>query len=97
MIPKIIQLGILRGGWNGVTDFAKKQAMAVELAADVPGVALIDRLSQKPQPIIQKIQLPSKLDLSKAPPRLSNGVPMDIDAIAAKLNFTYDAYRHEFI
>ncbi|KAA1099590.1 hypothetical protein PGT21_013476 [Puccinia graminis f. sp. tritici] len=97
MIPKIIQLGILRGGWNGVTGFAKKQAMAVELAADVPGVALIDRLSQKPQPIIQKIQLPSKLDLSKAPPRLSNGVPMDIDAIAAKLNFTYDAYRHEFI
>jgi hypothetical protein len=40
--PKIIQLGILRGGWNGVTDLAKKQAMSVELAANVPGVVLID-------------------------------------------------------
>ncbi|EHS63536.1 hypothetical protein PGTUg99_012364 [Puccinia graminis f. sp. tritici] len=66
--------------------------MAVELAADVPGVALIDCLSQKPQPIIQKIQLPPRPNSSKAPPRLSDGVPMDIDAIAADLGFTYDAY-----
>ncbi|KAA1111405.1 hypothetical protein PGTUg99_004921 [Puccinia graminis f. sp. tritici] len=95
--PKIIQLGILRGGWNGVTDLAKKQAMAVILAADVPGVALIDRLSQKPQPIVHKVQLPPKPDLSRAPPRLSDGVPMDIDAIAAELGFTYDAYRHECV
>ncbi|KAA1121653.1 hypothetical protein PGTUg99_010765 [Puccinia graminis f. sp. tritici] len=71
--------------------------MAVELAADVPGVALIDRLSQRPQPIVHKVQLPPKPDISKAPPRLSDGVPMDIDAIAAELGFTYDAYCHECV
>jgi hypothetical protein len=71
--------------------------MAVELAADVPGVALINCLSQKTQPIIQKFQLPPKPDLTKAPPKLSDGVPMDINAFAAQLGFTYDAWRRECV
>ncbi|KAA1113954.1 hypothetical protein PGTUg99_022458 [Puccinia graminis f. sp. tritici] len=98
--PKIVQLGMLRGGWTTLTDLDSKQEMAVKLATDVAGLGFINKInqnknqsgssSQRPvQRVEQKIVVP--------PPKLSEAVPMDIDVLAAQIGFTYEDWKKECI
>jgi hypothetical protein len=99
--PKIVNLGLQRGGWTGVTNLSKQQAMTVKLANNVAEVITMEkscakgltawvkqRLVQAPSQIShpQLIQPQPKVS---ATPKLSEGTPMDINAISSSVGFSY--------
>ncbi|KAA1075627.1 hypothetical protein PGTUg99_032636 [Puccinia graminis f. sp. tritici] len=95
---KIVQLGMLRGGWTTLTDLDSKQEMAVKLATDVAGLGFIDKINQNKNQSGSSSQIPVQRVEQKIvvpPPKLSEAVPMDIDVLAAQIGFTYEDWKKE--
>jgi hypothetical protein len=102
--PEIVNLGLQRGGWSGVTNLKARQAMAITLANDVAEVVALERSCAKgitarvEQKIINAPQrgiVPAPCVPVQAPPKLSEGTPMDLDAISAMVGFTYALFKAE--
>ncbi|PLW33619.1 hypothetical protein PCANC_23915 [Puccinia coronata f. sp. avenae] len=105
--PEIVNLGLQRGGWSGVTNLDICQAMVVLLANDVAEVLDLERsrvrgitakveqrFSNTSQVNHNIVQIPKA---TPPPPKLSEGTPMDLDAIAANIGFTYALFKQECI
>ncbi|PLW33006.1 hypothetical protein PCASD_14905 [Puccinia coronata f. sp. avenae] len=82
--PKIVNLGLQRGGWTGVTDLNARQAMAVVLANDVAEVVALERNRAKgisarvEQRLINAPNRQNSSTVLKQPQqKLSDGTPMD--------------------
>ncbi|KAA1080446.1 hypothetical protein PGT21_007469 [Puccinia graminis f. sp. tritici] len=96
--PKIVQLGMLRGGWTTLTSLDAKQEMAVTLATDVAGLGFIDKVNQnKSQSTSQRPVQRVEHKVIVPPPKLSEAVPMDLDVLAAQIGFTYEDWKKECI
>ncbi|PLW18509.1 hypothetical protein PCANC_12258 [Puccinia coronata f. sp. avenae] len=83
--------------------------MAITLANDVAEVLALEQsrakgitakveqnLNTLPNQSVQPIQ-PTQRLVPPPPPKLSEGTPMDLDAIAANVSFTYAGFKlHQF-
>jgi hypothetical protein len=105
--PEIVNLGLQRGGWSGVTNLDTRQDMEVLLANDVAEVLALERSRARgiTAKVEQRFSNTSQVNrnivpIPKAtppPPKLSEGTPMDFDAIAANIGFTYALFKQECI
>ncbi|PLW44303.1 hypothetical protein PCASD_03857 [Puccinia coronata f. sp. avenae] len=101
--PEIVNLGLQRGGWTGVTDLNARQAMAVILAIDVAKVVALER--NRAKGITARVEqclnsAPNRVIPAPKPAqqaKLTDGTPMDLDAIQANSKFTYALFKAECI
>ncbi|PLW11811.1 hypothetical protein PCASD_21054 [Puccinia coronata f. sp. avenae] len=103
--PEIVNLGLQRGGWSGVTNLDIRQSMAVLLANDVAEVLALE--PSRARGITAKVEQRfnsgqvnrpiAPIPKPVPPPKLSEGTPMDLDAIAANIGFTYALFKQECI
>ncbi|PLW23928.1 hypothetical protein PCASD_14172 [Puccinia coronata f. sp. avenae] len=103
--PEIVNLGLQRGGWSGVTNLDIRQSMAVLLANDVAEVLALE--PSRTRGITAKVKQRfnsgqvnrpiAPIPKPVPPPKLSEGTPMDLDAIAANIGFTYALFKQECI
>ncbi|KAA1127752.1 hypothetical protein PGTUg99_002846 [Puccinia graminis f. sp. tritici] len=95
--PRIVQLGKIRGGWSQITNIERKQELAAELAKDSEGMNMINRINNPiphpPPPPRAEHRFESTHPPPAQPPRLSDGVPIDLDAISSELKFTFPVFR----
>ncbi|KAA1128349.1 hypothetical protein PGTUg99_012164 [Puccinia graminis f. sp. tritici] len=97
--PRIVQLGKIRGGWSQITNIERKQELAAELAKDSEGMNMINRINHPipappPPPRAEhRFDVPHPPAAPSQPQRLSDGVPMDLDAISSELKFTFPVFR----
>ncbi|PLW47905.1 hypothetical protein PCASD_04961 [Puccinia coronata f. sp. avenae] len=91
--PKIVKLGVQRGGWTELDTLVEKQRMAVKLSIDIIRVAQINQ---------KKYQAPlPRIEFKRAPvpvipvPLKSAATPMDLDSVLAELGFSYANWCRE--
>jgi hypothetical protein len=91
--PKIVKLGVNRGGWSELDTLREKQSMAVKLAIDVYRVAQINQ--HKYQVLLPCIKF-KRAPVAVIPTATKSTVtPMDINAVLADLGFTFANWRRE--
>ncbi|PLW09743.1 hypothetical protein PCASD_22586 [Puccinia coronata f. sp. avenae] len=102
--PEIVNLGLQRGGWTGVTDLNARQAMAFILAKNATEVVALERNRAKgitAASVKQRLNsAPNRVAPVPKPPqqsKLSDGTPMDLDVIQANSEFTYALFKAKCI